>query len=131
MLSDGEVAFRLPVNLGRSALRVTRAVVPPAVVLGALSLMGVADAPLLNAAGLVTALLALMLWATRAIMRKGKPRQRQERPDRKHRGQAVAVAGNTGSRSLVQDLALLAALHSRGQLTDEEFASIKAKLLEG
>ena len=126
------MVFRLPANLGKNTLRVARAVAPAVAVLGGLSLMGVADAPLLNAAGLVAALLALMLWVTGVmITRKGNTRQRPERQARKHRVQAAAVAGNTGSRSLVQDLALLAALHSRGQLTDEEFASIKAKLLDG
>ena len=125
------MVFRLPANLGRNALRVTRAVAPPRWYFGALSLMGVADAPLLNAAGLVTALLALMLWATRAIMRKGsRGNVKNARPGNTV-GKLWRWRGNTGSRSLVQDLALLAALHSRGQLTDEEFASIKAKLLEG
>lgn len=125
------MAFHLPVNLGRNALRVARAVAPAMVIFGGLSLMGVAEAPLLNAAGLVTALLALMIWVTSAIAHKGNARQRPERRARKHRGYSAAAQVNTASRSLVQDLALLGALHARGQITDAEFASIKAKLLAG
>ena len=130
-IPEDQVVFRLPANLGKNTLRVARAVAPVAVIFGGLSLMGVADAPLLNAAGLVTALLALMLWVTGAIAHKGNARQRPERRARKHRGYAAAAEVNTASRSLVQDLALLAALHARGQITDAEFASIKAKLLAG
>lgn len=126
-IPEDEVVFRLPANLGRIMSRLALVMAFAVPVIGGLALMG-DDAPILNSMGLVMVLVTLMVWVARLVSRKKTAPRRHAR---KHRGQVLAAAVSTGSRTLVQDLALLAALHSRGQITDAEFASIKAKLLEG
>lgn len=126
-----EVVFRLPPNLGRHTTRALIAMLFAGTIVGGLSLMGTSDSPMLNSAGLVVALIAVMLLVTRVVLRRRSAEYRQMRQARKLQAQEQAPPAATRTRSLVEDLALLAALHSRGQITDAEFASIKAKLLEG
>lgn len=93
--------------------------------------MGTSDSPMANSAGLVVALIAVMLLVTRVVLHRRSAEYRQMRQAKKIQVQEKSPRAASGARSLVEDLALLAALHSSGQITDAEFASIKAKLLEG
>lgn len=128
---DSEVVFRLPPNLSRNTTRALIAMLFAGTVVGGLSLMGTSDSPMVNSAGLVVALIAVMLLVTRVVLHRRSAEYRQMRQAKKLQVQERSPRAASGARSLVEDLSLLAALHSRGQITDAEFASIKAKLLEG
>lgn len=131
---ETEVAFRISPRFVKGTLRVLFFLVVVASILGGLALMSVADSPMVNSAGLVFALVMLMLVATALYLRREKIRNTSKHfvknlTTGKHRINTVRQHEYTGARTLVQDLALLAQLHSAGQLTDAEFSSLKSKLL--
>ena len=132
--SETEIAFRVSPKFVRGAFRVLMVLLIVAAVFGGLALLSVANSPLLNSAGLVFSLVLLMLIATLLYLRRGKrthaPKHfRTGHTSAKHRVKIVERREQLGARSLVQDLALLAQLHSNGQLTDAEYLSLKSKLL--
>jgi hypothetical protein len=49
----------------------------------------------------------------------------------RNRGPAVAVAGNGGRSSRLDEIERLIALHDKGDLTDAEFAAEKKQLVAG
>lgn len=131
---DTEIAFRVSPKLVSGAFRVLRILMIVSAIFGGLALMSVANEPLLNSAGLVFALVLLMLVITIRYLRRG---QRTKAPKHfitghtsaKHRVKIIEQREVSGARTLVQDLAILARLHSDGQLTDAEFSSLKSKLM--
>lgn len=131
---ETEIAFRVSPKLVRGVLRMLLILMIVAAVFGGLALMSVADAPLLNSAGLVFALVLLMLVFTVLYLRRAKNSAATKHFVRghtsaKHRVKIIEQREALGTRTLVQDLALLAQLHSNGQLTDAEFSSLKSKLM--
>lgn len=105
-----------------------------AAVFGGLALMSVADSPMINSAGLVFALVLLMLVITMLYLRRGRNNTVpnhfvKAHTSAKHRVKIIEQREQLGARTLLQDLALLAQLHSNGQLSDAEFSSLKSKLL--
>lgn len=131
---ETEVAFRISPRLVQGTLRVLLFLIVVAAILGGLVMMSEANSPLLNSAGLVIALVMLMMVGTVAYLRSRRatkePKHFVKLPAAgKHRVNTLRQHEYTGARTLVQDLALLAQLHSNGQLTDAEFSSLKSKLL--
>ena len=131
---ETDIAFRISPKFVSGAFRVLRILIVVAGIIGGLALMSVSHAPLLNSAGLVFALVLLMLVITVLYLRRGKKSDAPKHfvtghTSAKHRVKIVEQRETLGVRTLVQDLALLAQLHSNGQLTDAEFSSLKSKLL--
>ncbi|WP_146111940.1 hypothetical protein [Arthrobacter sp. MYb227] len=131
---DTEIAFRVSPKFLRETLRVLLILMIVVAVFGGLALMSVVNAPLLNSAGLVFALVLLMLVFTVLFLRRSTNSTSPKHfvkghTSAKHRVKIVEQREQLGARTLVQDLALLAQLHSNGQLTDAEFSSLKSKLM--
>lgn len=132
--SETEIAFHISPRFVIGAFRVLPILIIVAGIIGGLALMSVANSPLLNSAGLVFSLVLLMLVVTVLYLRRGKRTNAPKHflaghTNAKHRVKIVEQREALGARTLVQDLALLAQLHSNGQLTDAEFSSLKSKLL--
>lgn len=131
---ETEIAFRISPSFVRGAFRVLLTLMVIAAVFGGLALMSVADSPMINSAGLVFALVLLMLVITMLYLRRGRNNTVpnhfvKAHTSAKHRVKIIEQREQLGARTLLQDLALLAQLHSNGQLSDAEFSSLKSKLL--
>ena len=81
--------------------------------------------------GIVLGVLAITLLIAYAVHGSSRPHKTEPAPAKRSGGHHVLAGKMTGKKSLAAELALLAELHGRGALSDEEFSAAKRRILEG
>jgi hypothetical protein len=129
LVSTEADGYTFTIGLSRASLRIAALC---AVVAG--TILGVlvnATEPFRVPLGIALGVLAITLLIAYAVHGSSRPHKTEPAPAKRSGRRHVMVGKMTGKKSLAAELALLAELHGRGALSDEEFSAAKRRILEG
>lgn len=127
LVSTEADGYTFTFGISRSSLRIAGlcAVVAAAI----LTVLISAKEPFRVPLGIAMGVLLITLLITYAVNSSSRTRELEPATAKRARGSRVMVGRIIGKRSLAAELALLAELHGRGALTDEEFSAAKRRIL--